>query len=230
MAILSKTAPASPSRIPGKVAVVRGMVTGLLEGTWKGGDRLTEAEAVERFGVSRTPVREALLELAGLGLVELRRNCGAVFAPFGPQEVKDLYAVRTLLEVEAARLAATRLDRDWLFQSLAAFERMREQNAADAGWREDRKLHAAIADASGNRRLAAEIGRYGDIVQLMREIVGARTLGDIHSTTVNEHLAILHAIQRREPEAAAAAMRNHLEQAAESASLAAEARRRKISG
>ena len=50
------------------------------------------------------------MRLKSLGLVDLRRNCGAVFLPFGEKELGDLYAVRSLLEVEAARCAATRLD------------------------------------------------------------------------------------------------------------------------
>lgn len=222
-----ESAAAAPVRIAGKSGVVRGVIAGLLEGVWSGGDRLTEAEAVERFGVSRTPVREALLELQGFGLVELRRNCGAVFAPFGPEELRELYAVRALLEVEAARLAATRLDREWLERSEAGFRAVRDEaGGIDPGWRHDRELHAAIAGASGNRRLAAEIARYGDLVQLMRDIVGARALADIHTTTVNEHLEILRAMLARDPEAAAEAMRSHLSQAADSAAAVAQERRR----
>lgn len=204
------------------------MIAGLLDGTWKGGDRLTEAEAVERFGVSRTPVREALLELQGLGLVELRRNCGAVFAPFGPDELRDLYAVRSLLEVEATRLAATRLEKDWIEAMIAAFEKIRDQGGVDPDWESDRELHTAIAEASGNRRLAAEIARYGELVQLMREIVGEQALGGIHNTTVNEHLDILHAIERRDEASAAEAMRRHLAQAADSAAGATLRRREEI--
>ncbi|MEQ1841454.1 MAG: GntR family transcriptional regulator, partial [Verrucomicrobiales bacterium] len=175
-------------RSPGKRVVMRGLIAGLLRGEWRGGARLTEAEAVEKFGVSRTPVREALLELQGLGLVELRRNCGAVFLPFGPNELHEIYAVRSLLEVEAARLAAGKIGKESLDSLIAAFTRIRDSGGVDPDWEHDRTLHRVIAEASGNHRLSSEISRYGDLIQSVREIVGERDYG-IHEMTADEHLS-----------------------------------------
>lgn len=203
-------------RSGGKRLVVRGLLAGLLKGDWQGGARLTEAEAVARFGVSRTPVREALLELQGLGFVELHRNCGAVFLPFGPEELREIYAVRSLLEVEAARLAAGRISGATLDGLLSIFTQLRENGGFDPDWEHDRRLHRVIAEASGNRRLLAEISRYGDVVQAVREIVGEQDYG-IHETTADEHLSILGALASHDPDRAAAAMRAHLAQASDSA-------------
>ena len=203
-------------RSGGKRLVVRGLLAGLLTGDWQGGARLTEAEAVARFGVSRTPVREALLELQGLGFVELHRNCGAVFLPFGPEELREIYAVRSLLEVEAARLAAGRISGATLDGLLSIFTQLRENGGFDPDWEHDRRLHRVIAEASGNRRLLAEISRYGDVVQAVREIVGEQDYG-IHETTADEHPSILGALASHDPERAAAAMRAHLAQASDSA-------------
>ncbi|MEO6751636.1 MAG: GntR family transcriptional regulator, partial [Chthoniobacteraceae bacterium] len=164
-----KNRPLPNSSDAGKARVVRGVVHDLLKARWKGGDRLTEVEAAARFHVSRTPVREALLELASMGIVELRRNCGAVFRPFGAKELMDLYAVRSLLEVEAARLAATRIHPDVVKGLIREFDALRRAQKPDTGWRLDLKLHAAIAEAAGNPRLANEIARYGNLVQTMRE-------------------------------------------------------------
>lgn len=214
-----------PQRPGGKVAVVRGLITGLLRGDHKGGARITEAEAVTRFGVSRTPVREALLELQGLGFVELRRNCGAVFLPFGPAELQEIYAVRSLLEAEATRLAAGRLDPSVIDKLLAAFTFLRETRGADPEWENDRMLHRVIAEASGNRRLLAEISRYGEVVQTVRDIVGKQSFR-IHETTADEHLDILAALSRADGEAAANAMQSHLAQAAASAADAVGRMRR----
>jgi len=208
--------PKSTSNPAGKARVVRGVIHGVLHGRWQGGDRLTEIEAAQRFKVSRTPVREALLELASMGIVELRRNCGAIFRPFGPKELRDLYAVRSLLEVEAARLAATRMPAEMVKRLQAKFEKLRRDRQPDTGWRLDLEMHAAIAEAADNPRLAGEIARYGDLVQTVREAVGD-TLAGVHSPSVNEHLRILLQFAKRDADAASEAMRRHLQQAADSA-------------
>ena len=219
---MSAPTPSPPSvpRSAGKRIVVRGLFAGLLKGEWVGGARLTEAEAVEKFGVSRTPVREALLELQGLGLIELRRNCGAIFLPFGPEQLREIYDVRSLLEVEAARLAGGRIVKENLEALISAFNHIRESGGVDSDWKFDRALHRTIAEASGNQRLSVEISRYGDVTQTVREIVGEQDYG-IHETTADEHLAILQAIQQNDAAAAAAAMKLHLDQAADSAAAAA---------
>jgi DNA-binding GntR family transcriptional regulator len=211
-----KKRPTFPSPAAGKARVVRGVVRGLLKGQWAGGDRLTEVETAELFQVSRTPVREALLELASMGIIELKRNCGAVFRPFGAKELMDLYAVRSLLEVEAARLAAKRISNATLEELIREFEALLRSGKPDTGWRLDLKLHGAVAEAAGNPRLADEIARYRDLVQTMRETVGT-TLANVHGTSVKEHLAILDQLQTRDPAGAAEAMRLHLLQAANSA-------------
>lgn len=204
------------SSAAGKAAVVRGLIHGLLQGDCRGGDRVTEEQAAEQFGVSRTPVREALLELAGLGIIDLRRNCGALFRPLGPEELRELYSVRTLLEVEAARLAAGRMP-DGLLRNLeSVFARLAESGDEDPDWQHDRTLHAAIATASGNRRLADEIARYGHLVQTVRQCVG-RQSHRVHRITAMEHLRIIRALASGDPSSSAEAMRAHLTQAAESA-------------
>ena len=203
-------------RSAGKMAVVEGLIADLITGKYQGGDRLTEAAAVEQFGFSRTPVREALVELEGLGLLERRPNCGAVFLPFGPTELEEIYAVRTLLEVEATRLATGNIDTSLIASLVSGFEKIRDENLSDSDWSLDRSLHAAIATAAGNRRLSTEIERYNGLVQTIRKIVGAHALG-IHRTSADEHLAILNALENHDAAKAADAMKNHLEQASRSA-------------
>lgn len=211
-----RTPSPSLSGVASKQLVVRGLLRELLEGSLQGGDRITEATAVERFGVSRTPVREAFLELQGLGLIELRRNCGAVVLSFGPGELRELYAVRLLLEVEAARLATPEISNEDLDRLRDDFAAIRRSGGGDPEWRHDRELHSLVARASGNRRLEAEISRYGDLVQAIREIVGEKTSG-IHTTSADEHLAIIEGLASRDPDKAASAMEVHLRQASDSA-------------
>ena len=215
--------PTSPLPQPaGKAHVVSGVIHGLLQGRWRGGERLTEEAVAQIFSVSRTPVREALLELAAMGMVQLRRNCGAVLQPFGPQQLSEIYAVRTLLEAEAARLAAGKLPPAQLESLRTAFESLQKGNLPDEGWKLDQLLHTTIAAHSGNLRLAEEINRYTLLVQTMREAAG-KVLSGIQSTSIEEHLEILNRIGHADASGASAAMRKHLQQAERSALSASHA-------
>ena len=205
----------SPQRA-GKAHVVSGVIHGLLQGRWRGGERLTEEAVAQIFAVSRTPVREGLLELAAMGMVQLRRNCGAVLQPFGPKQLSEIYAVRTLLEVEAARLAAVHIPASLVDTLLLDFERLKKEKRPDEGWKFDQLLHTTIATQSGNVRLAAEINRYTLLVQTMREAVG-EVLSGIQSKSIKEHLEILECLGQRDATGASEAMKRHLDQAERSA-------------
>ena len=200
----------------GKTAVIKGVIHGLMRGSLVGGQRLTELGAAKMFKVSRTPVREALLELSMMGILHLRRNCGALLLPFGPQQIEDLYSVRALLEVEATRLAATRIPMETVERLHADFILLMTQSRNDDSWSKDRELHSTIALASGNLRLADEISRYSSIVQVIREAVGSDSHA-LQPISISEHLRILDCLKDRNAKAAAAAMSNHLTQARESA-------------
>lgn len=212
-AVTSPTPSPSPA---GKTAVIRGVIHGLLAGRLTGGERLTEQAAAEMFQVSRTPVREAMLELAAMGVAQLKRNCGAVILPFGTAELRDVYAVRSLLEVEATRLAASRVPQETVERLLSDFESLSNQRRHDAGWNKDRELHSTLALASGNPRLAGDISRYNTLVQTIREAVDT-TGTNLQERSIQEHLRILHACRNRDSARAAAAMQQHLDQALGSA-------------
>src|SRR4051794_32659071 len=82
----------------------------ILEGELKPGERLRAEALAQRFGTSRTPIREALLQLEAHGLVEVEPNRGAVVKTFDRDDLRDLYEVRALIEPHAAARAATRID------------------------------------------------------------------------------------------------------------------------
>lgn len=92
--------------------------------------RLSEAALAKSFGVSRTPVREALRQLAGEGLLRFDRGRGAIVPAINPQEVLDAYQVRTQLFSLAARLAAQRASSDEKLELERTYERMEERGAA----------------------------------------------------------------------------------------------------
>jgi DNA-binding GntR family transcriptional regulator len=203
-----------------RLDLVRRLLREIFEARWAGGDRLVETDLAERFGVSRTPVREAISELAAVGLVEVRPNCGAMMRPFGPRQIEDIYDVRGLLEGEAARLACDRLDAREMKHLISTFEellaeRRRDDDWSRRAWTVDRAMHELLAATCGNRRLAEEIARYGRFTQVIREIVGNRS--HAQEDAIRAHLKILKALAAKRPEDAAGAMRQHIHEAAQAA-------------
>jgi len=208
--------PASTAEPIFKPDLVRRMLLNIFGGTWRPGERLREERLATDFHVSRTPIREALQELAAVGVIELRPNCGAVVTPFGPREVEEIYEVRALLESEAARLAGAAITAGEL-QELQdeATELLATSSTSPAwsqrAWKADRRLHDLIAARCPNRRLAREIARYETFVQIVRETVGNRHR--FQDTAIKEHKVVLTALLRQDAEKAAAAMRTHIHNA-----------------
>lgn len=181
------------------------------------GTRLTVLKLASRFGTSSTPVREALVELAGIGVVDFIHNRGAVVAPFGPKELREIYQIRRVLEAEAARSACGHIPLPKL-QALGKeirelLEHRKTANWAQRGMAVDRQLHELIAECCGSLRLAKEIRRYEILVQTIREIIGP--MPAVQQKALEEHLRIIDALIAGDPDKAAQAMADHIQSAAE---------------
>lgn len=200
-----------------KQDLMRTLLLEMFRGELRSGDRLIEVALAKRFAVSRTPIREALMGLSAIGLVELRPNCGAVMRPFGLEQIREIYDVREILESEACRRACGRIAPAVLQEIKAEFENLRDRPRHDkewshAEWVVDCRLHETIVQHSGNKRLAEEVATYGELIQIVRETVGnARRMQE---QAIGEHLEIVDALLRNKPEAAAEAMRRHIRSAA----------------
>jgi len=200
--------------------LVSKVLSAIFSGDVHGGDRLVEEELAVKLGVSRTPIREALGELAAIGLIDLRPNHGAVVRPFGPEQLREIYHVRRILEVEATRLAADRVQP-------AALTEIREQTKALMGhevrnkaWAEaalalDQRFHELISRSSGSERLAEEIGKYRNLVVAVGDAVGNKL--HAHDQNMSEHSAIVDNLLSRRADEAAAAMGRHIDRGAETA-------------
>jgi DNA-binding GntR family transcriptional regulator len=196
------------------------LMTGIFQGRFRSGQRLIVQEVARAYQASPTPVREALVELASLGLVELLPNRGAVVQPFGPQEIREISDIRRLLEVEAARLASGRmpagevaaLEQELLSLAALPHDQTWDQSARDL----DTRLHGLIADSCGSRRLAAEIGRYLTLFRSLRDVSHQRDAWTnfSRSNDVPEHLAIVEALRASDADGAARAMDRHIRSAA----------------
>jgi DNA-binding GntR family transcriptional regulator len=202
--------------------VLRGLLREIFQGGLPAGTRLMVMKLAQRFGTSSTPVREALVELEAIGVVEFVHNRGAVVAPFGPDALGEIYCLRRILETEAARSASGRVDAG----TLGSLQRemvglLAESDGPDWSQRAsgaDLRLHRLIATGCENARLAKEIRRYDTLVQTIREIIGNNRQAQQRALT--EHLAIIAALQIGDATAAAAAMARHVQSSAQVAEAA----------
>lgn len=194
----------------------------IFSGKMPEGTRLIAMNLAARFGVSCTPIREALFELEASEVIEVIHNRGAIVKRFGPEELREIFHLRRIIETEATRLACSRIDKASLDSLRRKLKELAKQRHAPQ-WFElemaaDNELHAMIAANCGNTRLAKEFQRYNMLVEALRSVVGneRRALRE----AVELHLAIVDALIVHNPDAAAAAMAHHIEQAGRSAELA----------
>ncbi|MFC6884835.1 MULTISPECIES: GntR family transcriptional regulator [Actinomadura] len=166
-------------------------------------------ELGERFGASRTPVREALLRLADLGLVRIERNRGARVLGQDGRGIVELCSLRVLLEPPAARGAAAVMTARDDAALAAEFEIMKER--ADGGpeyFAADERLHDLIMRAGGNLRLAKFVSELRQTLSLD----GRYSVPEHQPVEValQDHLDVIEALRRRDGLAAERAMRRHI--------------------
>lgn len=195
----------------------------IANGIYVPGSRLpAERDLTERFGVSRPTIREAMIALEMLGLVEARKGSGvfvldssvAASAP-GESELDigafEIIEARRLLEGEVAAVAATEIDEEHLAELRQLMEQMADADSAAAEVA-DRRFHICIAEATGNAVIIAAVTDFWDMrfrSPLAREVL--RKAGSLGTQSrLDEHGRILRALEERSPVDARAAMRDHL--------------------
>ena len=183
----------------------------ILTGELRPGDRLDEAALAQAFNVSRTPVRQAIFQLAATGLVEHIPRRGAFVAEVGPRSLSEMFEVMAEFEALCARNAARRAstdDLDRLDTLHAACARAARDGDADAYYYANERFHEAIRTASGNEFLRHEIDRLQKRLKAYRRIQ-LRARGRV-ATSLAEHEGIVDAIRAGDGAAAAEAMRAHI--------------------
>ncbi len=175
------------------------------------GAHLDEVDLATRFGVSRTPIREALRLLLGEGLIETRPQRGAVVAQVTPQRLIEMFEVMAELEGMCARLAARRMSDEELAKIEAAHEACRGSAAArdaDAYFYNNERFHYAIYAASHNTFLFEQASA------LQRKLRPYRRLQlrvrNRPQRSFEEHQAILDALREGDAEKAVQAIRSHV--------------------
>jgi DNA-binding GntR family transcriptional regulator len=174
------------------------------------GQHLVEADLAKRLGVSRIPVREALQLLHSNGWVELRQRQGAFVHRPTLEEVDEVFSIRTLLEVESARIAAKNATEDSLRELRKTVKAGAKALAAgdeEALVRLNSAFHAQVTALAGNRVLAEMIGRLDKRIRWYFAPV-ARSRGE---ASWKEHEELIDALESGDSRRAAKTMRKHAE-------------------
>ena len=185
----------------------------ILSGEIPSHSRLRQASLAAEFGVSRTPVREALRKLQSLGIVVLEPRRGAVVRGISAREVREAYLVRAELEGLAAELATAHItdeELDQLHDAQSLFRHSGERAAQDEWERANNIFHEVIQQASGNRQLRVSIANLHK--SFPRHLTWAALSRSSHLLVENidQHNRILAAIERRDPPSARGEMSAHV--------------------
>ncbi|WP_300517148.1 GntR family transcriptional regulator [Aliiroseovarius sp.] len=182
-------------------------------GVYRPGDRLVESELADRFGVSRTPIREALQRLETQRLLA-RDGRSLIVASLNHNQLAELYAVRAELEALAARLAAQHAAPEEIkvLRDMVDEDKKRLDNPEELA-RTNRRFHKQLHLASHNRYLVQQL----DMVHRTMALLATTSLAaeGRAENAVGEHEAIVRAIEARDGDAAGTALRAHISHAFE---------------
>ena len=201
-------------------AIVESILADVFNGRLRPGQHLVTQQLADRFGVSHTPIREALISLAGIGIIDLLPNKGAVVRAVTAREIREICEVRRVLECQATRSACGRMDLTELHAIADELRWLRSQ--PQPGWAElidraravDSRLHDLVAACCGNEFLAKELGRLKTLFRAFRDVsyVHHESRNDHRrlADEAGEHLAIVEELIRGDGRAAAKAMALHI--------------------
>ena len=186
------------------------LLAAIENGDLRPGDRLLETDLAQRFGVSRTPIREAIRRLETDGLVAHKPRVGAMIRVLAQQEIVELYEMRIVLEATAAQMAAKHASKAEI-HTLKTLNAQMMQVATDPYKVAmlNRKFHGCILSAARNRFLSQSHNSLSNALVLL----GKTTLESSERVkdVVSQHDAIVEALKSGQPETAAKLMRTHME-------------------
>lgn len=196
-------------RVSTSEALVNALTRQILDGSIEAGTWLREVDLAERHGVSRQSLRAALVELVHLGLLHREPNRGVYVPVMTEADIRDLYKVRTLLEVDAARTVST-LPEAWpaMEAVVARLERLPPDAGSYEMVEEDFAFHRAMVAGVGSPRLSRA---HETLCSEIRLSFVANIREDGADYLLGEHRELLDVIRRGDPDAAEARIRIHLE-------------------
>lgn len=187
----------------------------ILDNVWPPEHRALEQEVALALGMSRTPVREALLRLQGEGLVEVIPRHGLRVLPVSPADMREIYQILTALECMAAELLAERKPSDQELKPLVAaslaMDKALKADDLDAWAAADERFHVHLLELAGNRQLQATVLNYGDRAHRARMFSLRLRPKPVSST--REHMHMVERLRAGDAAGAAAVTRAHRERA-----------------
>ena len=195
---------------PIRTHVYKELEQAILDGDIVPGTALAEVKLSQEMGVSRTPVREALMQLELEGLVKTVPNKGAVVVGVTASDVDDIYTIRMRIEGLAARRAAEKISEQQL-EALREIVELQEFYVSRKDflqvWHLDNRFHETLYEGCGSRPLKQMLTLFHNYIQKAREatVRAGRAEG-----STQEHRAVLDAISARDPEAAEERMVIHV--------------------
>jgi DNA-binding GntR family transcriptional regulator len=200
--------------------IVESLLNEIFQGAIDAGQHLVTQEVAQRFGVSHTPVREAMAALAGIGIIDLVPNRGAIVRRVSHREIREICQVRRALECEAVRSACGRIDAALLaelaheFRAMAAAQGPSAAQVLEQAKTLDSRLHDSIAASCGNAFLAAELGRLKLLFRAFRDVayIQYRIDNDLPRLMeeAGQHLEIVESLAAGNRRAAVRAMSRHI--------------------
>jgi DNA-binding GntR family transcriptional regulator len=187
--------------------LIRGAI---VDGRLAPGQRLKEEELARELGISRTPIREALLVLQAEGLVDAMPNRGATVRAHTAQDLDDLYQLRALLEGFGARRAAARLSEVELAELWGSCDRFDELGGGDVREivKENMYFHNTILDAAGSKRLAQMVRKTIELPLVYKSYIWYSP--DQQRISAHYHRQIARALAGRDGERAEMIMKEHI--------------------
>jgi DNA-binding GntR family transcriptional regulator len=189
----------------------------ILDGRFYGGLHLREEELAHSLGSSRTPVREALRLLDAEGLVEITPHRGARVSSWSDEEIRETYALRFLLEGEAARRAAPRISDDSISKMADLCDRMESVVRSEIPDRFsvladlNNTFHRTVHESSGDALLSSTLSSIVT-VSMVRNTFSTYSATEL-SRSLHHHRELLEALERRDSDWAEAIMRCHIQSA-----------------
>ena len=187
----------------------------ILDNDWPPGHRALEHEIATEMGMSRTPVREALMRLQNEGLVEVIPRHGMRVLPVSGNDMQEIYQILTALECMAAELLAARKpsakELEPLVDATKAMDKALRADDLDAWAAADERFHAHLIELAGNRQLQATVLNYWDRAHRARMFTLRLRPKPVNST--KEHMQMVERLRAGDAEGAARVTRAHRERA-----------------